>query len=315
MSRRHTAPPAPGARPARGLVTALAALTAGVLALTGCSGQDGHQSTSGSTQQDGGRRSASARPHSGSGWDRHPDTIAAVGDSVTRAFDACTALADCPSASWATGDGQEVDSLAQRLPDEDTQGDGTWNLARDGAVVADLPDQMRRAARHRPELVTVLIGANDACRPTVSGMTSVDDFRTGFAEALRTLRADAPHTEVYVASIPDLKRLWEVGRGNPDAEQVWSLGICQSMLAHPEDTGQAAVERRDQVRQRVRDYNAALRQVCAKDRRCRYDDGAVFGYRFTAADLSDWDWFHPSRRGQDALAELAYRRITAAPGD
>jgi lysophospholipase L1-like esterase len=307
MSRRRLAPPAP----VTGLVTAV--VTA--LLLAGCGGQGGHGRAAGSTQKDGGRHTASARPpRDSSGWDRHPDTIAAVGDSITRAFNACNALADCPSASWSTGDGPQVDSLARRLPDRRHEGDDTWNLAQDGAVMAQLPEQMRRAARHRPQLVTVLIGANDACKPTADAMTPVDDFRTGFAEALRTLRAQAPHAEVYVASVPDLERLWEVGRGHEDAREVWGLGICQSMLARPRDTGPDATERRNRVRERVKEYNRALRQVCADDRRCRYDDGAVFGYRLTAADLSDWDWFHPSKRGQDALAELAYRHITGKDG-
>ena len=45
--------------------------------------------------------------------------------------------------------------------------------------------------------------------------------------------------------------------------------------------------------------------------RCRYDGGALFEYRFTKAELSRWDWFHPSKQGQRKLAELAYRGITA----
>ncbi len=308
MSRRRLTRPAP--------VTCLATMLVTALLSAGCGGQGAHGRAAGNTHKDGGHPSASAPAHPGSasGWDRHPDTIAAVGDSISRAFNACTALADCPSASWATGDGPKVDSLARRLPDQAQTADDTWNLAQDGAVVAQLPQQMRRAARHRPELVTVLIGANDACRSQVNAMTSVDDFRTGFAEALRTLRTDAPHAEVYVSSVPDLRRLWEAGRGHKDARQVWRLGICQSMLADPEDTGPDATARRAQVRERVKEYNDALRQVCTQDRRCRYDDGAVFDFRLSAADLSDWDWFHPSRQGQDRLADLAYRHITGAGG-
>lgn len=304
MSRRRLTPPAP--------VTGLVAVLSTALLLAGCGGQGERGKAAADPHKDGGRHSASAPAHPASGWDPHPDTIAAVGDSLTRAFNACRALTDCPSASWSTGEGHKVDSLARRLPDQDHQGEDTWNLAHDGAVVAQLPEQMRRAARHRPELVTVLIGANDACRPHVSAMTSVDDFRSRFAEALRTLRADAPHAEVYVASVPDLKRLWEAGKEHKDARQVWSLGICQSMLADPRDTGPQATERRHQVRERLTEYNDALRQVCDRDRRCRYDAGAVFDHRLTPADLSDWDWFHPSKQGQNGLADLAYRRITGA---
>ncbi|MCZ9339635.1 GDSL-type esterase/lipase family protein, partial [Streptomyces sp. TRM76130] len=107
------------------------------------------------------------------GWDTGPDSVAAVGDSITRGFDACTVLSDCPEVSWATGDSAEVDSLAVRLLGRKRAASRSWNHAVTGARMADLAGQMARAARHRPELVAVLVGANDACRPTVSAMTPV----------------------------------------------------------------------------------------------------------------------------------------------
>ncbi len=45
-------------------------------------------------------------------WDRSPTSMAAVGDSITRGFDACTVLSDCPEVSWATGSDTKVKSLA-----------------------------------------------------------------------------------------------------------------------------------------------------------------------------------------------------------
>lgn len=243
-------------------------------------------------------------------WDVSPASVAAVGDSVTRAFDACSLLADCPEASWATGTDPAVNSLALRLLGAGRVAGNSWNLARTGARVAALPEQMARAAAERPELVTVMIGANDACRPTPAGMTPVADFRRSFEAALTRLRKDAPEAQVYVASVPDLHRLWDTGRANPLVRRVWELGVCGSMLADPEDLGATAKERRTAVRDRVVAYNGVLAEVCAADELCRYDGGAVFGFRFDASLLSTWDWFHPSRDGQARLAELAYRRIT-----
>jgi hypothetical protein len=51
--------------------------------------------------------------------------------------------------------------------------------------------------------------------------------------------------------------------------------------------------------------------VCAKDRYCRFDGGAVYAYRFGTDPLSHWDWFHPSTDGLARLAEIAYRTVTA----
>jgi lysophospholipase L1-like esterase len=280
-------------------------LLTGVLALTaGCG--IGSGGSTGERPPGASRPSPSPTPP----WERHPDSVAAVGDSITQGFDACSLLADCSRVSWVTGTDAAVRSIAERLIDDDPAGH-SWNFAVSGSLMADLPQQMQRAARKRPELVTVLAGANDACRPTVEQMTTVADFRAGFRAALRTLHEARPRTQVYVASVPDLKRLWSQGRNDPWGKRVWDLGICQSMLRDSQSDSQAAAERRQQVHERVMAYNSVLEEECARFLRCRYDGGAVFRYRFTKSELSRWDWFHPSKTGQRKLAELAYRGITA----
>ncbi|MER5954929.1 SGNH/GDSL hydrolase family protein [Streptomyces sp. NPDC001893] len=244
-------------------------------------------------------------------WDTSPRSVAAVGDSITRGFDACSVLTDCPEVSWATGSDTGVRSLAVRLLGKDRAATHSWNYARTGARMADLPAQMEQAAAVSPGLVTVMAGANDACRPTPASMTPVDTFRADFEDAMRTLRREVPKAQVYVSSVPDLKRLWSAGRTNPLGKQVWKLGLCSSMLADPDDLAAAATRRRASVQDRVVAYNEVLQDVCAKDRRCRYDGGAVFDYRFDGRQLSHWDWFHPSKDGQSRLAAMAYRRVTA----
>ncbi|MEV7523343.1 SGNH/GDSL hydrolase family protein [Streptomyces sp. NPDC091371] len=276
---------------------AAAALLAG--AITGCS--------SGGSGDEGGQ-GAQAAPR----WNTAPASIAAVGDSITRGFDACSVLADCPEVSWATGNDPAVRSLATRLIGDAEAPARSWNYAVTGSRMADLPAQLAGAAGHKPELVTVMVGSNDACRPTASSMTPVADFRAGFEKALAGLRAASPASQVYVSSVPDLQRLWEQGKDSPMVRQIWKLGICQSMLADPLAAGTGATARREQVRARVVEYNEVLREVCAKDALCRYDGGAVFQYPFSADQLSRWDWFHPGKDGQARLAELAHRQVTAA---
>ncbi|MFJ4323937.1 SGNH/GDSL hydrolase family protein [Streptomyces tricolor] len=280
----------------------LAVVAAVVLGAAGCAGGDGR------APAPEGTKARAARPPV---WDRSPDSIAAVGDSITRGFDACTVLSDCPEVSWATGSDARVDSLAVRLLGVTGSAEHSWNYAVTGARMADLPEQMERAASRSPELVTVMVGANDACRASASAMTSVADFRADFEEAMGTLRSALPKTQVYVSSVPNLKRLWSEGRTNVLGKQVWKLGICPSMLGDADDLTSAAMLRRDTVQQRVVAYNRVLKEVCAKDRRCRFDGNAVYDYRFGTDQLSHWDWFHPSKDGQARLAEIAYRRITA----
>ncbi|MET9934215.1 MULTISPECIES: SGNH/GDSL hydrolase family protein [unclassified Streptomyces] len=289
-----------GRRRFRAAVATAAAALLCAGALAGCSS---------GTPEKAAPRSTPA-PASDSSWDVSPSSLAAVGDSITRAFDACSLLSDCPEASWATGTDTAVNSLALRLLGPREAAGRSWNLARTGARMADLPEQMTAAAARKPELVTVMMGANDACRPTPGLMTPVEEFRASFETALARLRTAAPKAQVYVASVPDLKHLWSTGRIG-GAASVWDLGICGAMLADATDLGPAAERRRATVSERVDAYNGVLAEVCARDERCRYDGGAVHGFRFGEGQLSPWDWFHPSRDGQARLAELAYRRITA----
>ncbi|OKI67474.1 SGNH/GDSL hydrolase family protein [Streptomyces sp. MJM1172] len=288
----------PYGRARRSLVGAVAAAAVLAGTVTGCS--SGESSS-------GGERGAQAAPR----WNTAPTSIAAVGDSITRGFDACSVLADCPEVSWATGDDPEVDSLATRLLGAAEAPSHSWNYAVTGSRMADLPAQLASAAEHKPDLVTVMVGSNDACRPLASSMTPVADFRAGFERALAGLRAASPHSQVYVSSVPDLQRLWEQGKDSPMVRQIWKLGICQSMLADPLSAIAGSAARREQVRARVVEYNEVLREVCAKDELCRYDGGAVFQYPFAAEQLSRWDWFHPGKDGQARLAELAHRQVTS----
>lgn len=282
----------------------LAVTVAALLGVAGCDASGGSSGSHAATA-----KAPSPRPTPL--WNRSPRSVAAVGDSITRGFDACTVLSDCPEVSWATGTDAGVRSLAVRLLGQEGAAARSWNYAVTGARMADLPEQMARAAAERPELVTVMVGANDACRASVPAMTSVANFRAAFQDAMDTLRKALPRTQVYVSSVPDLKRLWSEGRGNPLGKQIWKLGICPSMLADADSLGSAATLRRAKVQGRVEQYNEVLKEVCAKDRRCRFDGGAVFGFRFDTDQLSHWDWFHPSRNGQARLAELAYRVVTA----
>ncbi|MFJ7072995.1 SGNH/GDSL hydrolase family protein [Streptomyces sp. NPDC098781] len=287
-------------------LTVFAAVTAAVVGVAGCDAVGGDSPAPSGTEARGARPSPKPTPT----WDRSPASVAAVGDSITRGFDACGVLSDCPEVSWATGSSPKVDSLAVRLLGKAKAAERSWNYAVTGARMADVAGQMAQAVTREPELVAVMAGANDACRASTGAMTSVADFRTQFADAMSTLRDALPKTQVYVASVPSLMRLWEQGRTNPLGKQVWKLGICPSMLGDADSLSAAATERRETVQKRVEAYNQVLEEVCAKDRRCRFDDGAVYAFRFDGQQLSQWDWFHPSVNGQARLAEIAYRTVT-----
>ncbi|MET7637980.1 SGNH/GDSL hydrolase family protein [Streptomyces sp. NPDC005438] len=300
----------PGRRKAgrRSTVITVALLTSlSVAGLAGCSQGDGDKNGDLHTK----RERSSAQPKAPTiPWNTKPRTLTAVGDSITRGFDACSLMSDCPKVSWSTGTDPSVNSLASRLLRNPSR--QATNLARSGAKMDELPAQLDKAADDRPDLVTVMIGGNDACTKTVGEMTPVSEFRADFNRGLRMLREKSPRSQLYVASVPNLKRLWQQGSTSPFGVGVWNLGICQSMLKDAKSTDATATKRRETVHQRVRAYNRALREVCATDDRCRYDNGAVYDYRFTTEELSKWDYFHPSKQGQRKLSALTYRQIVSA---
>lgn len=243
-----------------------------------------------------------------SGAEAYPGSMSALGDSITRGFNASGWFSDWPSRSWATGTTTEVDSHYARLRALDPAITGqAYNDARTGAKMGALAGQAETSVAQGPEYVTVLMGANDACTDTEDQMTTVAAFRTRFRAGMDVLATQQPQPKVLVASIPDLRRLWQVGKSSSSARAAWSAyGICQSMLARPLSTDQADVDRRARVRQRVVDFNSALAGVCSTYSFCRYDGGAVFGYPFTLSQMSGWDYFHPNTSGQAALADVTW---------
>ncbi|GAA5058989.1 SGNH/GDSL hydrolase family protein [Thermocatellispora tengchongensis] len=231
--------------------------------------------------------------------------MAALGDSISAGFNACGWYVSCTSRSWSAGDNSTVNSHYLRLRGGSRESGRNLNFAVPGATSADLAGQARQAVRKGVEYVTILIGAQDACVRDEKNMTPVATYRRNIGAALDVLREASPPVRVFVASIPDIKRLWSVGKDSTLARTFWSVGqLCQSMLWKPTSTAKADRARRDRVRARVVDYNAALAQECAAyGPACRFDRNAVFSYPFTLDHVSKWDFFHPNAEGQRIIAE------------
>lgn len=236
-----------------------------------------------------------------------PRRMAALGDSITRGFNACGWYVDCPSHSWSTGFNTKVNTHYLRLKAHN-KSLTTHNNAARGAKVAALAGQANMAVSQRADYVTILIGANDVCTRSEAAMTSVADFEARFREAMGVLHDGIPDARIFVASIPDIKRLWQVGKDSGFVRLSWTLlGTCRSMLAHPRSSALEDTARRGRVRQRVIGFNAVLAAVCAEYPTCRFDGNAVFSYPFTLSQVSRRDHFHPNADGQAAIARETYR--------
>jgi lysophospholipase L1-like esterase len=220
-----------------------------------------------------------------------PDSMAAIGDSITQAVDVCCFYGNWPGHSWATGN-VPLDGIAshyERIRAENPAIRGhRWNNAVSGARMADAPGQARRTVGQGAEYVTILMGANDLCGWD-GALTPTATFRAQFRETLEILRQGLSGSHVFVASIPNLHQLWQ------------TAGICPSML----DFFNSPADRLAVI-DRQRELNDVLRDVCASWLRCRFDDYRTYDYHFTRDQVSRLDFFHPSLRGQATLAALTW---------
>jgi lysophospholipase L1-like esterase len=237
-----------------------------------------------------------------------PNSIAAMGDSMTQAADVCCWYGDHPANSWSTGNAgwDGISSHYERIRATNPAITGrNYNDSVSGARMSAAPSQAGRAVAQQADYVTILMGANDLCTSTLGSMTSVDVFRAQYQETLATLDAGlSKRAHIFVSSIPDVHQLWDILHTSSTAQFVWSLaGICQSLLS-PDRTD----AERDQVRQRNIAFNAVLQQECEKYTRCTFDGNAVFNFQFSTSDVSTLDYFHPSLRGQSQLASLTWSR-------
>jgi lysophospholipase L1-like esterase len=236
-----------------------------------------------------------------------PGSIAAAGDSITRAYDATLFgcfLADCTQYSWSTGGSTSVASQYRRILAKNAAISGhAYNDAKTGAKMDALPAQLQTAgATQGAQYVTVLMGANDLCTSSAATMTATSTFQSTFQQALDAYFTAAPTGHVFVSSIPNLYQLWSLLHTNSSAASTWkTFGICQSMLASTNTEAE-----RQQVVTREREFNAALQQVCEAKVNCRWDQGATYGYTFVKSDVSTVDYFHPSISGQNHLAGVTW---------
>ena len=253
---------------------------------------------------------AGALPQSTQAQRWFPSSMTSMGDSITRAFNAGdTPFWDAPSNSWSTGEDSAVQSIYHRiLAYNPAIAGANYNKAFSGSKVDALYHQAFFVNLVRPEFVTILIGANDACADRESKMTDVAEFRSDFERALRRLVRFNRNVQIYVVSIPDVYNLWDVLKDDHAAQFTWGLlGLCKTMLENPASLAPEDMERRQRVRQRIIEYNQSMAEVCATyAANCSWDENAVFNTPFNKADVSTRDYFHPSLTGQAKLAEVAW---------
>src|SRR5918995_1548383 len=131
-----------------------------------------------------------------------PASMAAIGDSITRAYDVCCSYGDHPGQSWSTGstgyDGiaSHYERIRQLNPAITGHG---YHDAVTGAKMVQAPTQAAQAVGQGARYVTILLGANDLCTSSPSTMTPTETFRAQFRQAMATLMAQDRDPYVLVS--------------------------------------------------------------------------------------------------------------------
>ena len=215
----------------------------------------------------------------------YPNSMAATGDSITRAYNTGTLpFSDAAGNSWSTGTRASVESHYTRILVAQPAILGrNYHHAVTGAKMAGLDSQMQQVNDQAVAYVTILMGANDLCTRGVAEMTSVADFRspvrTCHGYALRRLPPSSHLCREHPRRLPAVGHL--EGQ-SPGSFGLADLDICQSLLQHPRSTDASDVMRRLTVRQRNIDFNVQLTEVCAMYIHCRLDQNAIFSDPFRA---------------------------------
>src|SRR6185312_8393224 len=142
----------------------------------------------------------------------YPNSMAATGDSITRAFNTCSfPFIDCPQNSWATGTETAVNSFYLRIRERNRGIEGRANNdARSGARMSNLPEQVNSAVTQSVEYLVVEMGANDVCTSEEGNMTTVASDRSYLGSARRTFTERLPNSRISVGSIPNIYFLWSL---------------------------------------------------------------------------------------------------------
>src|SRR4029453_11236280 len=116
-----------------------------------------------------------------------PSSMAAIGDSITRAYDVCCYYGDHPGQSWSTGS-TSYDGIAshyERIRQLHSAITGhAYNDAVSGAKMSAAPTQATQAVNQNARYVTILLGANDLCTSSPPTMTPTTPSRSQFQQPM-----------------------------------------------------------------------------------------------------------------------------------
>lgn len=272
-----------------------------------------------------------------------------IGDSIGEGEAADGSIGEAHHETvWSTGynSGDAVSTLNERLEllqpsvyyENNATRDGIFNHALSGAVMADFAGQAQAVVMASAQApggvagnVTVFLGNNDVCAPSLAGMTDPALFEAQYRSGLDVLTASpvTRNARIDVLSIPAIYWLWNAKYTSSSCRFIWLFVPCENLLSGAADDCASSASRLDPDNDYTGDgtnchrrklfhraihntYNPILQgalQDYIDDGRlpnARYTD--VFDVQFQSTHVNNGDCFHPSTAGHALLADTAWCR-------
>ncbi len=230
---------------------------------------------------------------------------AALGDSITRAFNAISLFGEDLTVSYATGTAdlaKNASHYARLRNVAKLSKVSVLNEAVVGARAEDLASQVEGVIAFKPDYVTLLIGANDLCRWPDDPTDELVAFGEDLGAALDGLIAANAKVRINLLGVPDVARLYDVMQSDASCRSTWSfVPFCPKLLSDGLTEADRAA-----FRVRWQSMNAKVEALAsARAGNVRFAPG-VSASSFTKAEISTIDCFHPSAAGHAHLAEKSF---------
>jgi lysophospholipase L1-like esterase len=251
-----------------------------------------------------------------------PALLGAIGDSYSQAWSVSPANhGDHPEFSWVVGTSPNdgVLSLLERfralgaspqVVDAATSGVQMKDAVRQANKVVSAA---RRLKAGQTAYVTFELGTNDLCA-SPEPLTAPATFQAQLQDALAVLRTGLPRgSRILMLAVPDMPHLHDITQADPAANALLTRTSIQSGC--PPYLGNSNYMPFDTADRFLRQYDAALQSACAGIENgdggtgrlhCTYNPDLLAESDFVIGDMSTYDYFHPSLRGQAKMAANAW---------
>lgn len=216
--------------------------------------------------------------------------------------------------NWSTGADPRSGSHRLKIEALTKQPVEVHNLAKGGSKSGDILRQAGGTPANAT-YVTILTGGNDICgATTVAELPSAATIKSRVAAGISEVKSRAPQAKIFVASIPNLTRLYSVVKQDPTGTTYHqSNRICPIALgSFASETPAQAENRRKAVDSKIREVNKSLSELSTSTNGVTWDGGAIYGVDFSIEDISTADYFHPSYSGQRKTADATWKAVQAS---